>query len=104
VYITIDASKKNEIKIEPVIVHSLPQVGVKSVPRETSEILTNHFLSVNIEHELTKTVPGFCGDNCSTKKMRKIKNNVFFSFIRGNVLKYNWIWMHNTQIAQKFKH
>jgi hypothetical protein len=74
VTITIDASNRKEVKIVPCVVRYLvPEQGVKvklldfqSVPGETSEILTYYLLSVVKEHDLSKKVVGFCGDNSNT--------------------------------------
>lgn len=53
----------------------------KSVPGETSQILTDHLLSDLKQHDLVEKVVGFCGDNCNTNfggVKRRGKNNVFF--------------------------
>jgi hypothetical protein len=74
VTITIDASNRKEVKIVQCVVrYFLPEQGVKvklldfqSVPGETSEILTKYLLSVIKNHDLSKKVVGFCGDNSNT--------------------------------------
>ena len=71
---TIDASKRKEIKLVLVVVHYfVPDIGVKikllefkSFPGETTEILSNYLVSILEQNELKKKVVGFCTDNRNT--------------------------------------
>lgn len=86
--VSMDASNRKDIKLVPIVVRyfntnsgiQVKLLDFKSVPGETSEILTNHLYSTLLENNLEKKVVGFCGDNCNTNfggVNRAGTNNVF---------------------------
>lgn len=86
--VSMDASNRKDIKLVPIVVRYFsPITGIqvklldfKSVPGETSEILTDHLYSSLVKNNLDKKVVGFCGDNCNTNfggVKRAGTNNVF---------------------------
>ena len=70
---TIEALKRKEVKIVPVVRYFVPGVGVKvkllefkSLQGETAVILSEYLVSVLEQNELKEKVVDFCSDNCNT--------------------------------------
>lgn len=105
------ASNRKEIELVPIIVRYFnPNEGVKvklmefkSVPGETSEILTSPLMSVLMENNLDKKWVGFCGDNSNTNfggVKRQGKNNVF-TRLKVGLGTWNRLWRsHCAQLCR----